>query len=85
VIGPQLRALRRLVGRSQVYVAEAMRSHQPRLSTMERSGTDIRLGTLRKYVEACGGRLEVVVHFPDREPIALAVDDVPYVPDDDEM
>jgi hypothetical protein len=27
----------------------------------------MRLSTLRKYVEALGGELEVRVHFPDRE------------------
>ena len=27
----------------------------------------MRLSTLRKYVEALGGRLEVRVRFPDRE------------------
>jgi hypothetical protein len=29
------------------------------------------LSTLRNYIEAAGGRLTLVVQFPDKEPIAI--------------
>jgi len=34
--------------------------------------TDLYLSTLRGYVEALGGRLSLVVEFPDRAPVVLA-------------
>ena len=33
--------------------------------------TDLLLSTLRHYVEALGGRLDLVVQFPDRAPIII--------------
>jgi hypothetical protein len=33
--------------------------------------TDVLLSTLRSYIEAMGGRLDLVVQFPDREPVIL--------------
>ena len=34
--------------------------------------TDMHLSTLRRTVEKMGGRLTLVVEFPDREPVTLA-------------
>jgi len=53
-----LRALRELAGKTQAEVAEATQMYQAALSRLER-GDDHRLSTLRKYVEALGGELEV--------------------------
>ena len=33
--------------------------------------TDLLLSTLRRYVEAMGGRLDLVVQFPDQDPVIL--------------
>ena len=34
--------------------------------------TDLYLSTLRSYVEGLGGKLSLVVEFPDRPPVILA-------------
>lgn len=54
-----LRNLRELAGFTQVEAAEAMQVDQGQLSRLERQD-DWKLSTLRRYVEALGGELEVV-------------------------
>ncbi|HSP77619.1 MAG TPA: helix-turn-helix domain-containing protein [Myxococcaceae bacterium] len=54
--------LRRLRGLTQVEVATAAGMDQSELSKAERRA-DHRLSTLRRYVEALGGELEVVARF----------------------
>ena len=59
----ELRKARRL---TQVEVASAMGVGQPRVSQIERGDLDTaELPTLRKYIEALGGRLRVVADFGD--------------------
>lgn len=60
-----LRDLRAEVGRSQVEVSEAMGTDQGELSRIERRGGH-RTSTLRRYVEALGGKVEVFAVFPGR-------------------
>ena len=54
-----LRELRALAGLTQEQAAEAINIGQSQLSKIER-GSDHLLSTLRRYVEALGGKLEVV-------------------------
>ena len=54
-----LRELREAAGKTQVEVAELADKTQAQLSRIE-SRKDHRLSTLRTYVEALGGELEVV-------------------------
>ena len=65
-----LRALRKLAGRSQAYVAEALGVKQPAVAQMEKR-TDVYLSTLRQYIEAAGGRLELIVEMPGQAPVRL--------------
>ncbi len=57
-----LRAMRELLGKSQVEVASAAAMSQGEISRAERR-SDHLLSTLRRYVEAMGGELEVVARF----------------------
>lgn len=57
-----LAELRRLRGLTQVEVATAAGMDQSELSKAERRA-DHRLSTLRRYIEALGGELEVVARF----------------------
>jgi DNA-binding XRE family transcriptional regulator len=66
-----LRDLRKALGRTQVEVARRLRISQVTLSDTERRG-DVMLSTLRKYVGALGGKLELVARFPDRTAIRIA-------------
>lgn len=61
-----LKALRKDRNLSQAQLAELMGIRQASVSKIENQA-DMRLSTLRKYVEALGGELEVRVHFPDCE------------------
>src|SRR5262249_27925957 len=56
-----LRAARRL---SQAELATTLRTRQSSISRLERR-TDMHVSTLRTYVEAMGGRLEITARFPD--------------------
>ena len=55
-----LRELREASGKTQVELAELVETSQAQLSRLE-SRHDHLLSTVRKYVEALGGELEVVV------------------------
>lgn len=59
-----LHELRRARKLSQQAIARIMATSQPEISNLERR-TDAYISTLRSYVEAMGGRLEIVAHFPD--------------------
>ena len=54
-----MRRLREELGATQVEAAEKAAMTQPELSRLER-GSDFRLSTIRKYVNAMGGELEIV-------------------------
>jgi DNA-binding XRE family transcriptional regulator len=60
-----LRELRKALGKTQAELATAAELSQPELSKAERRGDHL-LSTLRRYVEALGGQLEVVARFDDK-------------------
>lgn len=57
----ELRQAREL---TQAQLAEMMQTDQGNLSKLERQ-TDMYVSTLRRYVEAMGGTLEIVARFPE--------------------
>lgn len=60
---------------TQVTVAERLGMKQPHVSRIENQD-DLLISTLRRYVDALGGRLELVAAFDDvRIPIAIGEDD----------
>ncbi len=65
-----LQRLGQLAGKAQADVAAALRIKQPSVSRIEKQ-TDMYLSTLRGYVEAPGGELELVVRFPHQSPLRL--------------
>ena len=68
-----LRAIRELTGKTQVDVAEELAMTQPEVSRLERR-QDSRISTLRKYIKALGGELEVVATFGDKHVRLRAAD-----------
>lgn len=60
-----LAELRVAVGATQVEVAEALATSQANVSRIEHE-EDVYLSTLRRYVAALGGELEINAVFPDR-------------------
>ena len=75
-----LRDLRDLLGRSQVHIAGALGVDQSAVSKLERKA-DVYVGTLRRYVEAAGGTLEIVARFPGRPPVRVGRFGSPAVAD----
>jgi transcriptional regulator with XRE-family HTH domain len=49
---------------TQARLAELLETSQPEVSKIEKR-TDMYLSTLRSYIEALGGTLEIVARFPD--------------------
>jgi DNA-binding XRE family transcriptional regulator len=66
-----LQELRRARKLTQVRMAKALGIGQDGVSKLEKRA-DLMLSTLRKSVEAMGGKLSLVAEFPDREPVVLA-------------
>jgi transcriptional regulator with XRE-family HTH domain len=65
-----LRELRRLSAKSQAKIARTLKISQPAVSKIEKQ-TDMYLSTLRGYVEAIGGELDVIVRLPNRRPMRV--------------
>ncbi|WP_345933734.1 XRE family transcriptional regulator [Tistrella arctica] len=59
--------LRRAVGKAQTDIASTLKIKQPSVSKIEKQ-TDMYLSTLKSYIEAVGGQLDIVVRLPDRPP-----------------
>ena len=66
-----LRDMRKALEMTQETVAEALGIKQVNVSQMEKR-SDLLLSTLRKYVKAMGGELELVARFPDRKPMKIS-------------
>jgi transcriptional regulator with XRE-family HTH domain len=59
----QLRTARRL---SQAALGELLHVEQPAIAKLEKR-TDMYVSTLRRFIEAIGGELEITARFPDHE------------------
>lgn len=65
-----LRELRQIAGKAQADIASALNITQPSVSKIEKQ-TDMHLSTLRNYVEAVGGELELTVKLPRRPALRI--------------
>ncbi len=66
-----LQELRNNLGLTQSMLSEELEIPQSNLSRLENS-TDMRISTLRQYIEAIGGELELTVKIPGKEPVTLS-------------
>ena len=62
--------LRRAAGKAQAQIAAALRIKQPSVSKIEKQA-DMYVSTLRSYVEAIGGQLDLIVRLPSRRPFRI--------------
>ena len=65
-----LQDLRKARKLTQTQLAEVLNIRQASVAQMEKR-SDLMLSTLRSYVEAMGGKLNLTVEFSDREPVFL--------------
>jgi DNA-binding XRE family transcriptional regulator len=66
-----LQELRRAREMTQVKMAKSLGVAQKQISKIEKR-TDMHISTLRRSIEAMGGKLSLVAQFPDREPVLLS-------------
>lgn len=62
----ELNDLRRARSLTQEELAERLGTRQSNVSKLERR-TDVRISTLRDVIEAMGGELRIIAHFPDAD------------------
>lgn len=65
-----LKDLRQAMQKTQVDLAAALHVGQDSISRLEKR-SDMLLSTLRGYIEAMGGTLEIVARFPNRPPVTI--------------
>ena len=58
---------------SQKELAETLGIKQPSLSAIENRGNDLKISTMKKYVEAMGGKLRIDVELPTGKHIGFNV------------
>ena len=68
-----LQMMREELQLSQKQVAEAMGISQPAVTKLEQRGNDLKLATLKRYVEAMGGKLSLDVELPTGKRIAFKI------------
>ncbi len=61
-----LQELRQAKNLSQERLAKILATKQANISRIERR-TDMYISTLRSYIEAMGGELDIIAKFPERE------------------
>lgn len=67
----QLQRIREALEISQQQIAEAMNIKQPSVAALEKRGNDIRLSSIKRYVEAMGGALNLSVQLPTGQTISF--------------
>ncbi|MFZ0695325.1 MAG: XRE family transcriptional regulator [Alphaproteobacteria bacterium] len=65
-----LQDLRKAIGKTQAVIAKRLKVGQDAVSKLE-TRSDMYISTLRGFVKAMGGELELIARFPDRPPVRL--------------
>jgi Predicted transcriptional regulator with C-terminal CBS domains len=60
-----LQLMREELQLSQKSLAESMGVSQPAITQIEQRGNDVKLATLKRYIEAMGGKLSLTVELPE--------------------
>lgn len=61
----RLAEIRDLTDLSQTQLAKAMGISQPSVASIEKAGKDVRLMSLKRYVEAAGCKMRIDIELPD--------------------
>lgn len=65
-----LAQVRKLAGKTQAQIANQLGKKQPSIQKMERQA-DFYVSTLRRFVEAAGGTVEIHINLPNKPPVVL--------------
>jgi transcriptional regulator with XRE-family HTH domain len=66
-----LQEIRKALHLTQETVAEALNIKQVNISTLEKR-SDFLISTLRKYIQAMGGELNLIAEFPGYAPVKIS-------------
>lgn len=65
VLETGLQLMREALQLSQKSLAASMGISQPAIAQIEQRGNDVKLATLKRYIEAMGGKLSLTVELPE--------------------
>ncbi|MBP2199130.1 helix-turn-helix domain-containing protein [Pantoea cypripedii] len=68
-----LQMMREELQLSQKNVAEAMGISQPAITQLEQRGNELKIVTLKRYIEAMGGKLSLDVELPTGKRVAFHI------------
>ncbi|MEG3130990.1 XRE family transcriptional regulator [Pantoea cypripedii] len=68
-----LQMMREELQLSQKNVAEAMGVSQPAITQLEQRGNELKIATLKRYIEAMGGKLSLDVELPTGKRVAFHI------------
>lgn len=60
-----LAEIRALLQKTQNEMAEAMGVTQPTIASMEKLGKDLKLSSIKRYVESAGAKVRLEIELPD--------------------
>jgi DNA-binding XRE family transcriptional regulator len=66
-----MRELRKARHMTQAKLARSLGVNQEQVSRIEKR-TDLHISTLRRSIEAMGGKLSIIAEFPDGSPVVLS-------------
>ncbi len=72
-LGIQLNKVRTMMKKTQSEIAETLGVSQQSIALMERTGRDITLSSLKRFVEAGGGKASISVLLPSGESHSFAI------------
>lgn len=61
----RLSEVRTLLQKTQTDMAEAMGVTQPTIANMEKAGKDLKLSSIKRYVESAGAKVRLDIELPD--------------------
>ncbi|WP_114194630.1 helix-turn-helix domain-containing protein [Edaphovirga cremea] len=73
LINIHLAELRERLNKTQNDMAQALGIKQPTVAGMEKPGRDLKLSSLKRYIEATGGKLRLEIELPDGTHYGFAV------------
>lgn len=68
-----LQMMREELQLSQKHVAEIMGVSQPAITQLEQRGNELKLATLKRYIEAMGGKLSLDIELPTGKRVAFHI------------
>lgn len=69
----KLQAIREELEMTQSELAKSMGISQPSVVAIEQRGSDVKLSTIKRYVEAMGGRMSIDIELPTGKHVGFNV------------